>query len=413
MNPSTTTLNSIRSPDPLDFCNPPKLRHPYQTDTMALAFVLALIIAGTNLKDQSSGQAVIKNSVIESYSLTDFDYQLPTELIAQQPSTDRTGSRLLHVNTLGQMRDMVFSDLPTLLRPHDLLVFNDTKVIKARLYGVKESGGRIEVLVERLLDARHVLAHVRSSKSPKPNSRLSFADGQVFATVLGRDNDLFHLAFDHEVLNVLEQHGRVPLPPYIEHADDQNDVARYQTIYASNPGAVAAPTAGLHFDESMFARLGSLGINHSFVTLHVGAGTFQPVRDNDLSRHMMHTEWYCVPDTTAQAVRRAKANGGRIIAVGTTSVRALESACSFNQGQLRAHQGDTRLFIKPGYAWQIVDAMVTNFHLPQSTLLMLVAAFIGYDTMRAAYAHAIEQRYRFFSYGDAMFLENKDQAHAI
>ena len=221
------------------------------------------------------------------------------------------------------------------------------------------------------------------------------------------------LAFDQDVLDVLEQHGHVPLPPYIEHADDQQDVARYQTVYASNPGAVAAPTAGLHFDEPMFARLDELGIQHSFVTLHVGAGTFQPVRENDLSRHIMHTEWYCVTDETAQAVHRAKANGGRIIAVGTTSVRALESACSFNQGQLRAHQGDTRLFIKPGYEWQIVDAMITNFHLPQSTLLMLVAAFIGYDTMKAAYEHAIAQRYRFFSYGDAMFLENKDQAHAI
>lgn len=372
---------------------------------MMPVYVLVLIIAGTILKDQPLDSATTHNRDSRVYSLSDFDYLLPPELIAQQPSQCRSGSRLLHIDATGRMQDRRFVDLLSLLRPHDLLVFNDTKVIKARLFGNKETGGRIEVLVERILAARQALVHIRSSKTPKANTRLLFADGQIGATVMGRDADLFHLTFDQDVLEVLEQHGHVPLPPYIEHADNQNDVERYQTVYASNPGAVAAPTAGLHFDESILAKLGELGIHHSFVTLHVGAGTFQPVRENDLSRHTMHNEWYCVPEATAHAIHRARDHGGRIIAVGTTSVRALESACSSNQGQLQAHQGDTRLFIKPGYQWQIVDAMVTNFHLPQSTLLMLVAAFIGYDVMKDAYAHAIKERYRFFSYGDAMFLE--------
>ena len=345
------------------------------------------------------------------YSLTDFDYDLPAELIAQHPAQSCTASRLLHVDSSGHWHDRQFTDLLDLLKPNDVLVFNDTLVIKARLLGTKDTGGKIEALVERILDANRVLAHVRASKTPKPGSKLVFGQ-QLEATVIGRHQDLFELEFDQEVLGALDQYGHVPLPPYIEHPDQAEDEQRYQTVYARHPGAVAAPTAGLHFDEATLEALGRRGIAKAFVTLHVGAGTFQPVRENDLSRHQMHSEWYTVPAETVSAIETAKAAGGRVIAVGTTSVRALESACKANGGQLRAHQDDTQLFIKPGYQWQIVHAMVTNFHLPQSTLLMLVSAFIGFRTMKQAYQHAIERRYRFFSYGDAMFLE-KGQINAV
>jgi len=346
-----------------------------------------------------------------TYTLADFDYVLPTELIAQHPATERTGSRLLQVDAQGQRVDRQFVDLLSLLRPNDLLIFNDTRVIKARLYGQKDSGGKIEVLIERIVNSHQAMAHIKASKSPKAGTRLRLADA-FDVQVLGRHHDLFELTFDEPVLEQLDRHGHVPLPPYIDHPDAASDAQRYQTVYAKHPGAVAAPTAGLHFDEALLQSLSDKGIGQAFVTLHVGAGTFQPVRDNDLSKHQMHSEWYTVPLNTVQAVQRAKHAGGRIIAVGTTSVRALESACQAHQGELTETSSDTELFITPGYRWQVVDAMVTNFHLPQSTLLMLVSAFIGLAPMKSAYRHAVEQRYRFFSYGDAMFLE-KGRSDAV
>lgn len=346
-----------------------------------------------------------------SYTLADFDYPLPHELIAQHPAEHRADSRLLHVNPRGELADCHFTDILTLLKADDLLVFNDTRVIKARLHGTKDSGGKVEVLVERILNAHDALAHVKASKAPRPGSRLLLADS-VIAEVTGRKDDLYALRFDTPVLDALDRHGHVPLPPYIDHRDSQEDAERYQTVYARHPGAVAAPTAGLHFDEALLGELAARGVKHAFVTLHVGAGTFQPVRHNDLSRHKMHREWYTVPEVTVQAIDRARAAGARVIAIGTTSVRALESAAQANDGTVSARSDDTALFITPGFGWRVVDAMVTNFHLPQSTLLMLVAAFIGVDTMKSAYQHAIEQRYRFFSYGDAMFLE-KGSANAV
>jgi len=337
-------------------------------------------------------------------SLIDFDYELPLELIAQVPAATRTASRLLHVNASGGLHDGQFAQFAQLLKPNDLLVFNDTRVMQARLWGHKATGGKVEVLIERITATDQALAHVRSSKSPGAGSTLRLADA-VDVTVLGRADDLFILQFNAPVLEILEQYGSVPLPPYITHQPDAQDLQRYQTVYAREPGAVAAPTAGLHFDESMFEQLDQLGIQQTFVTLHVGAGTFQPVRDGDLAKHVMHAEWYTVPDSAIQAIARARLTGGRVIAVGTTSVRALESAAKIDHTMRSPQSGDTRLFIQPGFQYRVVDAMITNFHLPQSTLLMLVAAFIGLNTMKRAYQHAIDERYRFFSYGDAMFLE--------
>lgn len=357
-------------------------------------------------------------------TVADFDYELPAELIAQTPAPTRTASRLLHVDAAGQRHDRQFTDLLSLLRPNDLLVFNDTRVIKARLFGQKTTGGKVEVLIERITAVDGALAHIRSSKSPTTGSVLRLA--QAFnAQVLGRENDLFILKFEQPILELLEQFGATPLPPYITHQPDDADDDRYQTIYAREPGAVAAPTAGLHFDQTLFEQLDGAGIKRAFVTLHVGAGTFQPVRVNTIAEHIMHAERYTVPQQTIEAIAHARALGGRVIAVGTTSVRSLEAAAQDNPHLAAkyltrhpltrapaehsraptAQSGDTRLFITPGADYQVVDAMVTNFHLPQSTLLMLVAAFIGLDQMRYAYQHAIEQRYRFFSYGDAMFLE--------
>lgn len=349
-----------------------------------------------------------------SHTLTvaDFDYTLPAELIAQSPAATRRASRLLHCDNRGQLHDLAFSELPGLLREHDLLVFNDTRVIKARLFGHKATGGKVEVLIERITSDKQALAHIRSSKSPLAGSQLKLADA-LDVTVLGRSDDLFILEFTQPVLEALERYGAMPLPPYITHSPDDDDNQRYQTVYAREPGAVAAPTAGLHFDEAMFTQLEKMNVERAFVTLHVGAGTFQPVRVDHLADHIMHAERYTVPEATTQAIARARQHGGRVIAVGTTSVRALESAAKA-QAQagakdttrlLSPESGDTRLFITPGYHYRVVDAMVTNFHLPQSTLLMLVAALIGLDTMKTAYAHAIAERYRFFSYGDAMFLE--------
>ncbi|EOA03462.1 S-adenosylmethionine:tRNA ribosyltransferase-isomerase [Herbaspirillum frisingense GSF30] len=334
------------------------------------------------------------------YSLSDFDFDLPPELIAQTPLAERSASRLLQVQG-AQLTDRRFSDIVDLLQPGDLLVFNDTRVIKARLFGVKETGGKIEALVERILDARTVHAQVRASKSPPPGSRIRLADA-FDVTVDERFGEFYTLHFPADAFELLEQYGSLPLPPYIDHEADAYDETRYQTVYAKEPGAVAAPTAGLHFDQALLEQLAARGVKQAFVTLHVGAGTFQPVRVEDLSQHKMHSEWYTISPETVEAVRATQAAGGRVVAVGTTSMRALESGSQ--SGQLQAGSDDTQLFITPGYTFKTVDLLVTNFHLPKSTLLMLVSAFAGYAHIRAAYAHAIAQQYRFFSYGDAMLL---------
>ncbi|MBL8506436.1 MAG: tRNA preQ1(34) S-adenosylmethionine ribosyltransferase-isomerase QueA [Methylobacillus glycogenes] len=337
----------------------------------------------------------------------DFDFFLPDELIAQFPAKQRRDSRLLHLDgNTGNLTDQQFTDLPSWLQPGDLLIFNDTRVIKARLHGEKASGGKVEVLVERILNPFEALAHVRSSRSPKPGSRIQLA-GAIEAEVLGRDDDLFHLRFLGEtpLLDLLEQYGALPLPPYITHDAGVADDERYQTVYAREPGAVAAPTAGLHFDQAMLDLLQAQGINIAYVTLHVGAGTFQPVRVDDIHEHKMHSELYSVPEATVQLISQTRASGGKVTAVGTTALRALESAA--RSGSIVAGQGDTDIFITPGYRFQVVERLLTNFHLPKSTLLMLVSAFAGYDHIRAAYAHAVSERYRFFSYGDAMLLERQ------
>jgi len=337
--------------------------------------------------------------------LSHFDYTLPPDRIAQTPAPQRTASRLLHLDGNGQLHDRQFLDLPDLLRPHDLLIFNDTRVIKARLLGRKASGGRIEVLIERVTDTHRALAHVKASKPPKPDTELWLADDTVRARVLARQGELFDLRFPCPVLPLLERCGATPLPPYITHAANPQDEARYQTVYARAPGAVAAPTAGLHFDEALLTRLDNLGVERAWLTLHVGAGTFQPVRSS-IAEHHMHAERFCVPAQTLRKAHAAREKGGRVIAVGTTSVRALESITTSQPAlpDVDVH-GDTRLFITPGYRYTWIDAMITNFHLPQSTLLMLVCAFAGMEPVHRAYAHAVREQYRFFSYGDAMFIE--------
>ena len=333
-------------------------------------------------------------------TLDDFDYALPAELIAQHPLAERTASRLLHVAQDG-LRDLVFRDIERLLKPGDLLVFNDTRVVRARLLGAKPTGGRVEVLIERIVEPTLALAMVRTSHTPRSGQLFEF-DG-VQATVEGRRDDFFLLRFDASVADVMDRCGHVPLPPYVAHADDSEDVARYQTVYAERAGAVAAPTAGLHFSAELLERLRAWGVQTAKLTLHVGAGTFQPVRVQRLADHRMHSEWFEIDTAPAQAVNAARTEGRRVIAVGTTSLRALESAVQGNFVQAGA--AETRLFITPGYEFQIVDALITNFHLPKSTLLMLVAAFAGFDRTRAAYEHAIRACYRFYSYGDAMFVE--------
>ena len=336
-----------------------------------------------------------------AWNLNDFDYLLPDELIAQAPLDRRTDSRLLQVQP--SLADLHFADLPSLLTPGDLLVFNDTRVMHARLFGTKDTGGQVEVMIERPLGSHEALAQIRASKSPKPGTRLHLEEA-LDVEVLGRAGEFFHLRFPDtdDLVALLERHGRLPLPPYIERAAGNTDESRYQTVYARDPGSVAAPTAGLHFDEALLARLASQGVNSAFVTLNVGAGTFQPVRAHDLSEHRMHTEAYFVPEATVDAIATTRAAGRRVVCVGTTSMRALESAA--RSGPLQAGKAESDLFILPGYDFQVADALITNFHLPKSTLLMLVSAFSGMETIRRAYAHAIEQRYRFFSYGDAMFL---------
>ncbi|WP_347554955.1 tRNA preQ1(34) S-adenosylmethionine ribosyltransferase-isomerase QueA [Robbsia sp. KACC 23696] len=372
------------------------------------------------------------------YTLSDFDFNLPEALIAQYALPERSASRLLHVGppaaaATPALTDHRFADLVSFLRPGDLLVFNDTKVLKARFFGTKESGGQVEVLIERLVEdpagtprngtgGTTALAQVRASKSPRPGTTLRLAD--AFDVVVGeRVGQFYTLVFPAPCLDLIEQYGRLPLPPYIQHTPDASDETRYQTVYAANPGAVAAPTAGLHFDEALLAALDAAGVGRATLTLHVGAGTFQPVRTENIAEHVMHSESYEIPPALADAINATRAAGGRVIAVGTTSMRALESAAR-DQAEtsealaadallpLRPHRAETDIFITPGYRFRVVDCLITNFHLPKSTLMMLVSAFSGVETIRAAYRHAIAQQYRFFSYGDAMFLTRTPEAHS-
>ncbi|WP_422465590.1 tRNA preQ1(34) S-adenosylmethionine ribosyltransferase-isomerase QueA [Endozoicomonas sp. ALC013] len=338
--------------------------------------------------------------------VSDFDFDLPDEQIARFPAEDRTGSRLLCLDgNSGEVRHQQFSDIESLLEPGDLLVLNNTRVIPARLYGQKETGGKIEVLIERVVEDNLALAQVRASKSPKPGAVLLLADGAVRVVVEGRRDFLFILRFETSVLPLLLEHGHMPLPPYIDREDGDSDRLRYQTVFAAKDGAVAAPTAGLHFDEALLARLEAKGVQKVFVTLHVGSGTYQPVRVEKIEDHVMHAEYIEVSEAVCQAVRETRARGNRVVAVGTTSVRSLESASA--SGEIAPFQGDSSIFIYPGYEFRSVDLMVTNFHLPQSTLLMLVSAFAGRENVLAAYKEAVEQKYRFFSYGDAMLLTRK------
>ncbi len=345
---------------------------------------------------------------------SDFWYELPTEFIAQAPAASRSGSRLLKVDGVnGELRDMQFIDFPKFLVPGDLLIFNDTRVLPARLLGKKDSGGRVEVLVERVLDDRRVLAYTRASKSPKLGRQLLLADG-VVAKVISREGDLFELKFDGDepVIDILERIGHMPLPPYIEREDTESDRERYQTVYARQPGAVAAPTAGLHFDNEMLNNLDKQGIKSTFITLHIGAGTFQPVRTERLVEHQMHSEQVEIDAVVCEKINAARHAGRRVIAVGTTVVRALESAAA-DDGTITPFRGETDIFIYPGYRFKVIDALLTNFHLPESTLLMLVCAFAGRELMLRAYHHAVQERYRFFSYGDAMFITPQRSANEV
>ncbi|MCQ3831041.1 tRNA preQ1(34) S-adenosylmethionine ribosyltransferase-isomerase QueA [Microbulbifer elongatus] len=334
----------------------------------------------------------------------DFYFDLPESLIAKAPTAERRGSRLLYLDgETGALAHRQFADILELIKPGDLLVFNDTRVIPARLFGRKASGGKLELLIERVLDERRALAHIRSSKSPKPGSEILLEDGTSLE-MTARHDALFELVFPAEgVLPVLDRQGHMPLPPYIDRADTDADKERYQTVYSRHAGAVAAPTAGLHFDDEMIQSLRDKGVETAFVTLHVGAGTFQPVRVDDINTHKMHSEILDVSQEVCDAVAACRARGGKVVAVGTTSVRALESAAA--GGNLKPTQGETDIFIYPGYEFRVVDRLITNFHLPESTLLMLVSAFAGYRHAMAAYTQAVEHRYRFFSYGDAMLIE--------
>lgn len=341
--------------------------------------------------------------------LSDFSYDLPDELIARYPLAKRSASRLLHLNAQGQTKDCTIAQLPELLQAGDLLVLNDTRVIKARLHGKRASGGAVEVLVERITGTDTALAHVKASNSPKAGATLYLADSQLEAQVEGRQNNLYALRFNQPVLQALEQFGALPIPPYFNRAADETDDERYQTVF-HNPdkaASVAAPTASLHFDDELLTALAQKGIDKAFVTLHVGAGTFQPVRTDNIAEHVMHSEWGEVPQATVELVEKTKANGGKIIAVGTTATRALESAAKANNGELKAWSGETDIFIYPGYRFKVIDRLLTNFHLPESTLLMLVSALAGREPVLQAYAHAIQEKYRFFSYGDAMLIDRK------
>ena len=339
---------------------------------------------------------------MRTFTTGDFDFALPPELIAQHPATERSASRLLDGRTASPV-DRVFRDLPALLAPGDLLVFNDTQVVKARLFGEKPTGGKLELLVERVLEGGEVVAHMTVSKKPPVGTVLRMAGGWE-ATLLGRwplpEGPLFHLRFSQDPYEVMAGHGHVPLPPYIEHADDAEDERRYQTVFARHPGAVAAPTASLHFDEPLLAALAARGVERAAVTLHVGAGTFQPVKSDNIAEHHMHSERYRVPEATQAAITACRTRGGKVVAVGTTTVRTLESWAKTGEAE-----GDTDIFITPGFEFRVVDRMVTNFHLPRSTLMMMISAFAGYERVMGLYQHAIAERYRFFSYGDAMLLE--------
>lgn len=337
----------------------------------------------------------------------DFDFYLPDQLIAQNPTAERTASRMLHVDsTNGNLSDEQFSDLPKFLNKGDLLIFNDTRVIKARLFGHKHTGGNVEVLVERIINQHTVYAHVRASRSPKVGSKLTLSDA-FDVEVIARHDDLFELRFlsEQTVLELLEEYGALPLPPYITHAATEQDEERYQTVFSKNPGAVAAPTAGLHFTDDMLDTIRQKGVNIAYVTLHVGAGTFQPVRVEHIHEHKMHSELYQIPQATVDMIKKTKNHGGKVTAIGTTALRALESAAQ--TGAPQAGEGETSIFITPGYQFKVVDRLFTNFHLPKSTLLMLVSAFGGLDLIKKAYAHAVAQQYRFFSYGDAMLIEKQ------
>ena len=345
------------------------------------------------------------NTSNRRFTLSDFDFDLPENLIAQHPVAQRSASRLLD-GSQTPLVDRIFRELPGLLNPGDLLVFNDTKVIKARIYGEKASGGKLELLIERVLPNHEVVAHMKVSKKPLPGAKLYMAGGSrggFEAVLLGRWPDanghLFHLRLSDEPHKLMEKHGHVPLPPYITHEDSEEDVQRYQTVFAKAPGAVAAPTAALHFDEALLAELDARGVQRASVTLHVGAGTFQPVKTENIAEHVMHSEWYQVPESTQHAIAACKARGGKVLAVGTTTVRTLESWAASGQAS-----GDTQIFITPGFEFKVVDRLITNFHLPKSTLMMLVSAFAGYEHIMGLYRHAIAQQYRFFSYGDAMLL---------
>lgn len=349
--------------------------------------------------------------------VADFTFELPESLIAHYPQAQRSGCRLLSLNGPdGELTHGVFTDLLDKLNPGDLLVFNNTRVIPARIFGRKASGGKIEVLIERMLDDKRVLAHVRSSKAPKPGTELLLGDDEnVQATMVARHDALFEIEFHDErpVLDILNVIGHMPLPPYIDRPDEDADRELYQTVYSQKPGAVAAPTAGLHFDEPLLAALREKGIETAFVTLHVGAGTFQPVRVDTIEDHIMHAEYAEVPQDVVDAVLACKARGNRVVAVGTTSVRSLESAAQAAQDALIApFFGDTKIFIYPGYHYQVIDVLVTNFHLPESTLIMLVSAFAGYQHTMQAYQQAVAEKYRFFSYGDAMFITRNPEAYA-
>lgn len=342
----------------------------------------------------------------------DFYFELPEELIASFPLKERSASRLLSLNgDSGELKHGEFRDVLQFIQPGDLMVFNDTRVIPARLFGQKASGGRVEVLVERVLDSKRALTHIRSSRSPKPGSHLML-DGGIEAEMVARHENLFELRFliDGNIIDLLEEHGHMPLPPYMKREDQLSDRERYQTVYNRKPGAVAAPTAGLHFDDQLLADLEAKGVKQAFVTLHVGAGTFQPVKVDNIDEHVMHSEYIEVSAEVCELVRETRANGGRVIAVGTTSVRSLESASQ--KGEIEPFFGDSDIFIFPGYEFKSVDAMITNFHLSESTLLMLVSAFSGYEHIKKAYQEAVEQRYRFFSYGDAMYLTRQSDSQS-
>ena len=349
------------------------------------------------------------HTVSRTFTLSDFDFELPPELIAQHPAPERSASRLLDGST-ATVVDRIFRELPGLLNPGDLLVFNDTKVVKARIFGEKATGGKLELLIERVLPGHQVVAHMKVSKKPPVGGKMYMMggarNGGFDAELLGRWPDahgqLFHLQLSDEPHALMEKHGHVPLPPYIEHTDTEEDAQRYQTVFARAPGAVAAPTAALHFDESLLAALQARGVQTASVTLHVGAGTFQPVKTENIAEHTMHSEWYEVPETTQRALAECRARGGQVVAVGTTTVRTLES---WAQSSLAS--GDTSIFITPGFDFKVVDRLITNFHLPKSTLMMLVSAFAGYEHIMGLYRHAIAQHYRFFSYGDAMLLTRR------